>query len=258
MVSESVRVVLSGVGGDELFAGYPWRHRLALERSSEAEFEDRYYRAWQRLLPADHVADLFGPDLRSEIAQVDVGQIFRDALRRAQGPDRLSRVLAFEIGTFLHALLLVEDKLSMASSIETRAPFTDNAILDLAERAPSRLKFDGSATKILVREALRTLVPNGTLDRPKVGFTPPEASWLRARDAGLLSRASLIAEGGQSHFLDRARVAELTREHHSGTANHRQLLWSIACFQWWSRLFVDRDSHAHALWTTAQPHAAVA
>ncbi len=147
LASRFGKVVLSGAGGDELFAGYPWRYWRAPAGGGFEQYVDDYYRFWQRLLPDDNYERVLAPVWR-DVRHVDRRAIFRsvfaEAPPRLDGPeDYVNHSLYFEAKTFMHGVLTIEDKLSMAHGLETRVPFLDNELVDLACRIPVRHKLGG-------------------------------------------------------------------------------------------------------------------
>ena len=234
LASRWVKVVLSSVGGDELFAGYPWRYELA-----GPGFPDRYYEAWSRLLTRDELAaGLEGPILES----VDLDRpraLFDAAMAPTQGLADVDRMLYFEMKTYLHGLLLIEDKLSMAHSLEARVPFLDNRLVELALTIPASRKLEGGVAKSLLRKAMRDRLPTAVLERGKTGFVPPQALWFSQRryvDEILLSDRALSRGLFRPDFVTR-----LIEEHRSGARNRRLVLWTLLCLEWWHRIFVDGE-----------------
>jgi asparagine synthase (glutamine-hydrolysing) len=262
LASRFVRVVFSGAGGDELFAGYPWRYYRGLE-GGDAYF-DAYYEYWQRLVPDQDRGRFFAPDTYAAIRDHQPRDVFRGVFGDRPSPGDVEEVinysLYFEAKTFLHGLLVVEDKLSMAHALETRVPFLDNDLVDFALQIPPRFKLrdlshaphvdeneagkrmryhgepmaDG---KIVLRDAMRRLVPGKTADGPKQGFSAPDASWFAGESIDyvntlLRSRSARIHE-----FLVPGYVAGILDDHTAGRVNHRLLIWSLLSFEWWLRRF---------------------
>src|SRR5205085_248901 len=143
LASKFVKVCLSGAGGDELFGGYPWRYYRAFRSLGREDYLSSYYGFWQRLTTAAERKRLFGASADDEAEMFDVfHSVYADAPRISfETPeDQISASLYFECRTFLSGLLLVGDKLSMASGLEERFPFLDNAVVDFAMRLPARHK----------------------------------------------------------------------------------------------------------------------
>jgi asparagine synthase (glutamine-hydrolysing) len=242
LVRQWVTVVLSGVGGDELFGGYPWRYRPILQLRDPSRFEEEYFRLWHRMVPAGELERFFTPGGLSALGGFSPRDSFREVLDGAPVDwDPLHRAMYFDAKTFLNGLLVVDDKLNMSHSVEGRVPFLDCEMIELAARMPARLKLDAERTKIVLREAMRGLIPERILARAKVGFTPPDATWYRTTAAptieGLILGRRCLARG----LFEPAYLRRVWREHLSRAANHRFLLWSLMCFEIWCRLFLDGE-----------------
>ena len=133
-------VVLSGAGGDELLGGYPWRYYRAVVNDDFEHYVDRYYAFWQRLISNSDIRALFAP-IWDQVKHVWTRDIFRDVFKRhdanvSRPEDYVNHSLYFEAKTFLHGLLVIKDKLSMAHGLETRVPFLDNDLVDFAMKLP--------------------------------------------------------------------------------------------------------------------------
>ena len=144
LASKFVKVVLSGSGGDELFGGYPWRYYRAAQSLNFENFIDNYYKYWQRLASNSELRKIFKP-IWSDVRHVLTRDIFKEVFTNHETDistpeDFVNHSLYFEAKTFLHGLLLVEDKLSMAHGLENRVPFLDNDLVDFAMDCPVNLK----------------------------------------------------------------------------------------------------------------------
>ena len=239
-VARHVTVVLSGVGGDELFAGYPWRYERVAGLEGAA-FADAYYGIWSRLLDDDGRRRLFADPLLADLQDWTPRRGFDALLARSDSVDPLERALEFDLGAFLPALLGVDDKLHMAVSVEARVPLLDNEVVDLALAIPAGLKFHGGEGKRVLRRALAGLLPAEHLGRRKQGFTPPDASWYRGPSRGTVE-GLLMGE----RFLDRGLVKPtalraLLDDHMAGRTNCRFLIWSLMLLEWTCRLHLDDD-----------------
>lgn len=262
------KVVLSGGGGDELFGGYPWRYYRAVVNNNFEEYVDKYYLFWQRLMPNSVLNEMFAP-IRDQVEGVWTRDILRDvfsthAERLTRPEDYINHSLYFEAKTFLHGLLVVEDKLSMAHSLETRVPFLDNDLVDFAQRVPVHLKLGnlgevvrlnendpGPKTrkffektqdgKLLLRTAMRRYVPDSVSTREKQGFSAPDASWFRGESMDYV-RETLFEDSALLYsYLDRQVVQSLVREHLDGIRNRRLLIWSLISLEQWCRTFLGGE-----------------
>jgi len=258
LASRFVKVVLAGTGGDELFGGYPWRYRAGLGDGGFEGFAERYFRFWNRLVPPDQLPGLFAP-MRQLAEQVDTRAIMRGVFRPSQAPwapeTAINAALYFEAKTFLHGLLTIEDKLSMAHGLETRLPFLDNDLVDFAQQVPMALKLrglnqDGAINenepvtadkriqktndgKLLLRQALNRLVPPDTLERVKQGFSAPDASWFKGESIEFVKARVLGPRTLLYEYLDRATVQRLVADHLEGRTNRRLFIWSLLVFEEW-------------------------
>jgi asparagine synthase (glutamine-hydrolysing) len=239
LASKFVKVALAGTGGDELFAGYPWRYE-AIAADAPA---DALYRYWSRLVPASEHASFFEASLLAAAAGHDTFDVLRGVLAPASDLDPLSQALYFEAKTFLHGLLVVEDRVSMAHSLEARVPFLDNELVDVARRIPSHVK-RGTRGKEVLRDAMRGLLPEAVLDKPKQGFSPPDESWYRSHSMGRIRELLLDPRTLSRGYFQPQAIRNVLDEHESARKNHRLLIWSLLCFEWWNRLFVDGEAPA--------------
>jgi asparagine synthase (glutamine-hydrolysing) len=266
LASKFVKVVLSGAGGDELFAGYPWRYYRAIGSDNFEEYIDKYYAYWQRLIPNKVIEQVFKP-IWPEVRHVWTRDIFRDVFTQGspqltRPEDYINQSLYFEAKTFLHGLLVVEDKLSMAHGLETRLPFLDNELVDFAMRLPVRLKLanlgevsrlnenepgrkadrylrrtnDG---KLLLRKVMARYIPQEIADAKKQGFSAPDASWFKGESIDYVRREILEGRGRLYDYLDREAVRGLVNEHLEGRQNRRLLIWSLLSVEWWLRRFLN-------------------
>jgi asparagine synthase (glutamine-hydrolysing) len=242
LASKFVKVALGGAGGDELFAGYPWRYELVAGLDDPAAFDGAYYDYWARLVPDSEREAFFTPDVLGRAADHSTFELYRQTMAPAAHLDPLSKALYFEAKTFLHGLLIVEDKVSMAHSLEVRVPFLDNQLVALAERIPSRLKHAGGEGKKLLRDSMAPLLPDEIVEKRKQGFSPPDQSWYRGPTMDYIREILLDARSLERGYFQPAYVKRVLEEHLEGRVNHRLLIWSLLSFEWWNRLFMDGDA----------------
>lgn len=267
-----VTVILSGVGGDELFGGYrrylgnhyqsyfdrlpAWvrraaaalgeklpsdRHSTLLNYSRLAKgfltsagmpFEERYL-AYLRVFSAPEVRDLLLVDHGA--ARAPVLEAFRHA-----GGDALSRMLAVDAETQLpDDLLMLTDKMSMATSLECRVPLLDQELVELAASIPEEVKIRGGRLKHALKKAVSGLLPRDILERKKRGFGTPMGAWLK-QDLAPLVRGLLaepvVKKRGLFHF---AQVRELIGLHEANRVDGTDRLLALLNLEIWSRLYLD-------------------
>jgi asparagine synthase (glutamine-hydrolysing) len=265
LAGKFVKVVLSGAGGDELFAGYPWRYYRAVVNDDFEHYVDKYYAFWQRLLPGDSFEAVFRP-VWNDVRHASTRDIFRNVFHRhaaklTRPEDYVNHSLYFEAKTFLHGLLVVEDKLSMAHSLETRVPFLDNDLVDFATKIPARLKLGnlteivrlnenepGSKTqkyfartrdgKLVLRKVMERYIPQTITDKEKQGFSAPDASWFKGESIDFVRRKLYDARARIWSLLDRETVQALVNEHLEGRQNRRLLIWSLLNVETWCERFL--------------------
>lgn len=254
LASKFVKVVLSGSGGDELFGGYPWRYYRAANSRNFEQYIDQYYLYWQRLVDNRHLKDMFAP-VKKDVEHVWTRDIFRDvfathdnALSRPE--DYINHSLYFEAKTFLHGLFVVEDKLSMAHSLENRVPFMDNDLVDFAMRCPVGLKLNNLSEvlkinendvgdkqaqyfqktndgKQVLRDVMSRYIPSDITRAEKKGFSSPDASWFKGESIDFVKLTLLNKDAQIYEFMDRQTVKRLIDQHIHGEQNRRLLIWSL-------------------------------
>ncbi|HWI17101.1 MAG TPA: asparagine synthase (glutamine-hydrolyzing) [Vicinamibacterales bacterium] len=265
LASRFVKVVLSGAAGDELFGGYPWRYYRAVVNADFDDYIDKYYVYWQRLLPNRIIRQLFTP-IWPSVQHVWTRDIFRgvfahNASELTRPEDYVNHSLYFEAKTFLHGLLVVEDKLSMAHGLETRVPFLDNDLVDFAMKVPVRLKLANLAEvvrlnenepgpkgasffqrtndgKLLLRTAMSRYIPPEVINREKQGFSAPDASWFKGDSIEYVKRRLLGTQARVFEYMDRDIVHRLVNDHLSGQENRRLLIWSLLNVESWCDQFL--------------------
>jgi asparagine synthase (glutamine-hydrolysing) len=265
LASKFVKVCLQGTGGDELFGGYPWRYYRIFKSLHQQEFFDNYYGFWQRLVPDEEKGMLFTENTLSKIDIEEPRKIFERVflfnkkLRYETPEDHINNSLYFEIKTFLNGLLVVGDKLSMANGLEERYPFLDNNLVDFAQQIPVRYKL-GNLEKMIkideniagkknlfkeyddgknvLRKAMKEIIPEQIINRKKQGFSAPDESWYRGENAMYLKELLLGKDTVMYEYIQKKYVEKIIYEHIEKRINHRLLIWSFMCFEWWCRIFL--------------------
>ncbi|NRQ01186.1 asparagine synthase (glutamine-hydrolyzing) [Marinobacterium sp. xm-d-530] len=254
LASKFVKVVLSGAGGDELFGGYPWRYYRAVVNEDFEHYVDKYYQFWQRLIPNSEIKKAFSP-IWGDVKGVWTRDIFRDVFKHhanslSKPEDYVNHSLYFEAKTFLHGLLVVEDKLSMAHSLESRVPFLDNDLVDFSMKCPVGLKLNNLASVIrlnenepgnktgeyfqktkdgkqILRNVMRKYIPENVHSAQKQGFSAPDASWFKGESIDFVVEKLFSSKAKIYDYLDAGAVFEIVERHLSGRENKRLLVWSL-------------------------------
>lgn len=275
LARDHVTVVLSGDGGDELFAGYT-RYTVERKRGGFARLPKPLreglmrplsqrlpHATWGRnylhnvsLDPISRYLDsvsvftslnrkaLYTSDFTKKLGPGGyAGGLFSKLVDNVKSDDPLDRLLYLDSKTYLPGDILTKvDRMSMAVSLEARAPLLDHKLIEFVTRIPSSLKLSGSETKHLLKTAVRDLVPAEILHRPKQGFGVPIQEWinqqLRSRIRDTLSDARTRQRG----YVDSRYVDVLLDEHERGRRDHSMGLWSLVMLELWHRQFLDEPA----------------
>ena len=184
---------------------------------------------------------LLSPELRAQLAPVDPYAAYHRALARVGGRPLLSQLLYADVKTYLHELLMKQDQMSMAASIESRVPFLDHPLTEWVAALPQTMKLRGTTTKWILRQAMQGRLPAPILARRKMGFPVPVGSWLRGPWRPLLSEYVTGPRARARGFIDATAVERLVSEHVRGV-NHAERLWALLTFEIWARIFLDGES----------------
>jgi len=273
-----VTVILSGVGGDELFGGYRrylgdhylrrlrllprplrraaaraaqllpsdrhstvlnfLRYASAFLASAELSFEERY-RAY---------VGVFSPPDALMLSAGGAGNrvdALSEAFAHAPQQDPLNRMFAVDALTQLpDDLLMLTDKMTMATSLECRVPFLDHELVEMAARMPGGVKVAGGTLKHLLKRSLSGVLPEDVLQRKKRGFGAPMGAWLKNELAGLLGHLLSASSVGARGFFNHARIEELAAAHRANRVDGTDRLLALLNFEIWCRVFLDRRSPA--------------
>lgn len=228
------------------------------------------------MVPEQQRAKFFSPDVLRLANGHNPYETFCRVLDRASAvEDPIHRMLYFEAKTFLHGLLVVEDKLSMAHSLESRVPLLDHTLVDFLTRLPIRYLInhrwdknpegdENLAGKYLFRVAMEGILPDQILRKRKQGFSAPDQSWYQGPLMSYIKAVLLDRKTLSRGFFRETAIQNLLDEHLSGKVNHRLLIWSLLSFEYWNRLFIDGegftgDSHvfSQSPQTASLPHSLV-
>jgi asparagine synthase (glutamine-hydrolysing) len=273
---ERVTVALAGDGGDENFAGYrryyfdrrenalrailPFAFRQPVFGAlasvypkadwaprvfrGKATFEnlarspiEAYFRSVSALRP-ELKAQIIDQDLLRELAGYDSLNVLHSYYDKADTVDPLSRIQYVDIKTYLPDDILVKvDRASMAHSLEVRAPILDHKLIEFAASMPSTLKLRGTNGKYIFKKALKRVLPDSVLYRPKMGFAVPLARWFRT-ELKELAHNVIFSRNGDS-LLNQASVRRVWQEHQSGLRNRSTELWTLLMFRLWEQQFMS-------------------
>ncbi|HLJ74372.1 MAG TPA: asparagine synthase (glutamine-hydrolyzing), partial [Thermoanaerobaculia bacterium] len=273
LARQHVKVVLTGEGADELFWGYNryrvahWNHRLGrvYNRILPRFARSTAHRAIERLSPRagrylrrsflNYDVDsrsmffenfsIFGhgalEQLLSNPLLLHARDRFTDLLEhyQATGGSLLDRITHTDLQTYLVELLMKQDQMSMATSVESRVPYLDHPLVEYVVALPPNNKIHGWQTKRVLREALRGLIPPQILTRRKKGFPVPVSSWLRAPFRSVVDELVTGSRASERGLFEKNFVLRLAREHTSGFADHGMRLWLLANLEIWHRVFID-------------------
>ncbi len=275
LARDHVKVVLTGEGSDELFLGYPkypvtvWNdrlgrayHKLVPEtfRAPARRFVTSLPRSVRRY--AERTFLMFPPAPRELF--LDNFSVFPESLRKALIMDKgiltardphadglrsfeahpggiLERMSHADLQTYLVELLMKQDQMSMAASIESRVPFLDHPFVEHVAAMPGRFKLRGWQTKVVLRKALQPLVPRAILTRPKMGFPVPLGRWLRGPHWSVVQEFVLGPRALRRKLFHPSTLFRLALEHRAGTWQHGDRLWLLVNLEIWQRIFLDGE-----------------
>jgi asparagine synthase (glutamine-hydrolysing) len=284
LAAERVKVVLTGEGSDETLGGYGryrytvWNmtlgrmargltgsvgHRLgnavidALPRGSRwqsrlrrtalsrpATLDDLYFDNFA-VFDRRAIRALLSPTYRESLGSADPYAVAHELLRTSDAGSLLNKLLYVDLFTYLHELLMKQDQMSMAASIESRVPFLDHPLVEFTARLPERLKLRGRTTKYILREAMRDYLPREILSRSKMGFPVPIGRWFRGEYRSVVDEYVLGARTASRDLFDPPYIRTLVQEHMSGHFDHSERLWALVNVEVWHRIFIDGESPEH-------------
>jgi len=280
LASQHVKVVLTGEGSDELLAGYGRYRKTILNlslgkhyrsltpslvrgavRSSikglpTSKVRQKLLRSFLGVAPDiesiyfDNFAvfplamqgDLLSTTTLERIGDVDPYAGVRAALEETDAESLLDRLLYADIKTYLHELLMKQDQMSMATSIESRVPFLDHKLVEFTCSLPERLKLRGGTTKYILRESMKGVLPEAILSRSKMGFPVPIGAWFRGAYRSIIDEYVLSERALSRGLFNGEFVRDLVNRHQSGAENHDERLWALLNFEIWQRQFFDGEA----------------
>ncbi|NOT22631.1 MAG: asparagine synthase (glutamine-hydrolyzing) [Nitrospiraceae bacterium] len=279
LAAQHVKVVLTGEGSDELLAGYN-KYRVTVYNMMLGKQYDRFVPApirgliertiqdrgaapgiWRALsrtflalppdlrrlyfdnfavYPAAMHTDLFSDTTREQIQDSDP---YRIAMRYSKQPGAdtlLDQLLAVDLKSYLHELLMKQDQMSMAASIESRVPFLDHKLVEFATRLPIDMKLRGATTKYVLRKAMADVLPERILNRKKMGFPVPVGNWFRGEFRSIVDEYVLSERVRARGLFNHEFVRTLVSRHNAGE-NHTERIWMLLNIEIWFRRFFDGE-----------------
>jgi asparagine synthase (glutamine-hydrolysing) len=281
LASQKVKVVLSGEGADEVWAGYlkyrvtlwnllggaPYRklvpsglRRLVRETLASGllpdgirrklrhtflyhpdAFENLYFDNFYSVFPQDQQPELFTEQVSEELKDVSAyANSMRFFVPGAPG-NVLNQLLYLDMKTYLVELLMKQDQMSMANSIESRVPFLDHKLVEFAAKTPARYKIRSFSGKYLLRRTMAKQLPPEIVRRSKKGFPTPIRPWLRNQLSDKLRSILLDGRTAERGIIQAPYVRKLLSAHQNGHAAATEGCWRLLNFELWSRVFLDGD-----------------
>ena len=277
LAQEHVKVVLTGEGADETLAGYG-RYAKALKLiaygekyesmtpgflrdavrggvatlpqaltrklgrtflSRESDIESLFFDNFS-VFSTPMQASLFSSKTLENITDTNPYTRQNAWIDKCDSDDILDKLLYADTKTYLHELLMKQDQMSMAASIESRVPFLDHKLVEFAARMPREMKLRGGTTKWILREAMKGILPAEILDRPKMGFPVPIGGWFRGRFKHIVDEFVLGSRTMDRGLFEADFVRKLVANHIAGE-NHDERIWSLVNFEIWQRRFIDGE-----------------
>ncbi len=233
-----VRHAVSGAIGEAGSAGI--RGKLARTfLARPANLDAMYFDNFAVFAP-NRIASLLTPATREAVSGIDAYAAYHRAIEHSDAPTLLGKLLYTDTRTYLHELLMKQDQMSMAASIESRVPFLDHPLAEFAARMPERMKLRGLTTKWVLRQAMKHRLPEEILSRKKMGFPVPVGAWFRGAWRHLLDEF-VLSERAMSRGLFQPDVVRRLVDGHSAGENHTERLWALLTFEIWQRIFLDGE-----------------
>ncbi|WP_437203248.1 asparagine synthase (glutamine-hydrolyzing) [Planctomicrobium sp. SH664] len=274
-----VTVALSGDGGDELFAGYTryqavdlasrtdrlpaplksllgWSGWQQIPTSTKqrsfgrrakrfiaqlGQSPERRYLRWIGIFDEESRQRLYSPSFREAVRGFDSARFILDAYQECPDRDIVTRTTCVDMLTYLPCDIMTKvDIATMTYAVESRSPFLDHPVAELAARMPIELKCRGGRGKQVLMETFSDLLPQEIQHRSKMGFGVPIDHWFRNELTGLLRGTLLSDRALDRGIFQRERVEQLIQEHVSKKWDHAYRLWALLCLESWHRIFVDQ------------------
>src|SRR6266852_5066650 len=282
LARERVTVVLTGEGSDETLAGYTRYAWTLMNSSMDRVYRSILPSALRELLRRGIAAGPLGSSLRRKLehtflvrdgaswpsfyfdnfysafssaeaaelltasGHASAGDAYRGSMQHWEHStgDLLHRLLYTDIKTYLVELLMKQDQMSMAASIESRVPFLDHVLVEFTASIPTQFSIKGQAGKCILKSAVKDLLPKSIIERKKAGFPTPWAYWLEGPQLGDLERMLLEPRSLERGLFKPEVMKRLFAEHRAGRADHGNRIWRLLNLELWQRVFIDGEMPA--------------
>ncbi|MET0752769.1 MAG: asparagine synthase (glutamine-hydrolyzing) [Pyrinomonadaceae bacterium] len=208
---------------------------LSLDSSIESLYFDNF-----AIFPKAMQAKLLSKNAKAQIADENPYFYLDNWLKETDAKDVLDKLLYADTKTYLHELLMKQDQMSMAASIESRVPFLDHKLVEFTARMPQKMKIRGRETKWILREAMKGILPEEILTRKKMGFPVPLARWLRNEFKHVVDEYVLSERALRRGIFEADFVRELVAAHNAGE-DHATRIFRLVNFEIWQRQFIDGE-----------------
>ncbi|MBU2869096.1 asparagine synthase (glutamine-hydrolyzing) [Colwellia sp. E2M01] len=274
LARQQVTVAIAGDGGDEVFAGYekysvdnvenklrqkfpsvirrsvfptlakvagcvkakPFRKAKSLLTSLSVEPAMGFYMT-NSFITDEIWNGLVNDKMKSKLNGYHPSKITLDAYHKADGPDHLSKILYTDMKTYLPGGILVKvDRMSMANSLEVRAPILDYKLVEFAAKIPSKYKFNEGEKKYILKEIFKPFLTDDILYRKKMGFSVPLADWLRGEVKDITEDCLFNRKAGLIDYFKPEVIKKMWQQHQDKSIDYSAPLWSMLMFQmWWDK-----------------------
>ena len=278
LARQHVKVVLTGEGSDEMLGGYGRYYKTLLNMAYGAKYENiapKFARSLIKtavgvtpfsmkkklsrtflalpndienlyldnfaVFPKKMQAKLFSGETKERIGNPNPYEILKNYLAATDAENLLDQMLYADTKTYLHELLMKQDQMSMAASVESRVPFLDHKLVEYTAKLPERMKIRGKTTKWILREAMRGILPEEILTRSKMGFPVPVGDWFRTRFRKIVEEYVLSERALSRGIFEPDFVREIVEKHMAGE-NHDERIWFLVNFEIWQRTFIDGET----------------
>ena len=244
MIPGTVRSAIRGSIGDSTLIGATVRRKLShtfLARNGNS-WSSFYF---DNFLSAFSESEQSGLLTQEVVAECGAGAPYRHVLEywEHSSGEMLQRLLYTDIKTYLVELLMKQDNMSMAASIESRVPFLDHALVEFATNIPQNLQLGGFAGKRILKKAVEDLLPHSILYRPKLGFPTPWSRWLAGPQLDVIRNLLLEPRSLERNLFQRTAVERLFEEHRSGHRDNYDRIWRLLNLELWHRVCIEKEEH---------------